>query len=72
MYNLQTRTVTFPDQKKLLEKIDLRYLKKLKTKKLNAKTPEIKHFSCSKLEYNLIQFVQDLNNLQARKKQLEK
>ena len=72
MYNLQTRTVTFPDQEKLLEKIDLRYLKKLKTKQLNAKTPQIKHFSCSKLEYNLIQFVQDLNNLQARRKQLEK
>ena len=48
IYNLYTRTVTFPDQEKLLEKIDLRYLKRLKTKKLNTKNPQIKHFPCSK------------------------
>ena len=29
IYKLQTRTVAFPDQEKLLEKIDLRYLKTL-------------------------------------------
>ena len=50
IYNLQTRTVTFPDQDKLLEKIDLRYLKMLKTQKLNTKSPQIKHCPCSKYE----------------------
>ena len=50
IYNLQTRTVTFPDQEKLLEKIDLRYLKTLKTKKLNTKNPKTKHCPCSKYE----------------------
>ena len=50
IYNLQTRTVTFPDQDKLLEKIDLRYLKMLKTQKLNTKNPQIKHCPCSKYE----------------------
>ena len=29
IYNLQTRTLTFPDQEKLLEKVNLRYLKTL-------------------------------------------
>ena len=32
IYNLQTRTLTFPEQEKLLEKVNLRYLKMLKTK----------------------------------------
>ena len=32
IYNLQTRTSTFPDQGKLLERVNLRYLKTLKTK----------------------------------------
>ena len=41
IYNLQTRTVIFPYQEKLLEKIDLRYLKTLKPKKLNTKNPQI-------------------------------
>ena len=50
IYNLNTRTVTFPDQDKLLEKIDLRYLKMLKTQKLNTKSPQIKHCPCSKYE----------------------
>ena len=27
IYNLQKRTVAFPDKEKLLEKVDLRYLK---------------------------------------------
>ena len=40
MYTLQTRTLTFRDHEKLLEKVNLRYLKTLKTKKLN---PQIKH-----------------------------
>ena len=45
IYNLQTRTLTFPEQEKLLEKLNLRYLKMLKTKKLNTKNPQIKYFS---------------------------
>ena len=42
--------LTFPDQEKLLEKIDLRYLKMLKTKKLNNENPQIKHCPCSKYD----------------------
>ena len=49
IYNLQTRTLTFPEQEILLEKLNLRYLKKLKTKKLNTKIRQIKYFPCSKL-----------------------
>ena len=41
-YNLQTRTLTFREPEKLLEKLNLRYLKTLKTKKLNTKNPQIK------------------------------
>ena len=41
--NLHTRTVTFPDQKKLKQKVDLRYLKTLKPKKLNTTNSQIKH-----------------------------
>ena len=37
MYNLQTIILTFPDQEKLLEKVNLRYLKMLKTEKLETK-----------------------------------
>ena len=33
IYNLQIRTLTFPDQEKFLEKVNLRYLKMVKTKK---------------------------------------
>ena len=58
IYNLQTRTVTFPDQEKLLEKIDLRYLKTLKTKKLNTKKLHIKHCPCSKFENIQTRFLQ--------------
>ena len=68
MYNLQARTLTFPDQEKLLEKI-LRYLKTLKSKKLNTKNPERKHYQCSK--YVMV-YRPHLYNLQTRKKQLEK
>ena len=50
--------LTFPDQEKLLEKIDLRYLKTLKPKKLNTKTPQIKHCSCSRYENIQTRFVQ--------------
>ena len=64
IYNLQIRTVTFPDQEKLLEKLDLRYLKTLKTKKLNTKNPQIKYFPC--LKYVII-YRPDLYNLQTRK-----
>ena len=43
-----TRISTFPyDQEKLLERVNLRYLKTLKTKKLNTKNPQIKHCPCS-------------------------
>ena len=58
IYNSQIRSVTFPDQEKLLEKIDLRYLKTLKTKKLNTKIPRIKHFLCSNYEDIQTRFVQ--------------
>ena len=47
IYNLQTRTLTFPDQEILLERVNLRYLKTLKTKILNTKNPQTKHFQCS-------------------------
>ena len=39
---------TFQDQEKLLDGVNLRYLKTLKTRKLNTKIPQIKHCSCSK------------------------
>ena len=64
IYNLQTRTVIFPYQEKLLEEIDLRYLKTLKTKKLNTKNPQIKHCPCS--EYVML-YRPDLYNLRTRK-----
>ena len=67
--NLQTRTVTFPDQKKLLEKIDLTYSKTLKAKKLNPENPRIKH--CPYSKYVKI-YRPNLYNLQTRKKQLKK
>ena len=69
IYNLQTRTLTFPEQEKLLVKINCRYLKTLKTKRLNTKSPRIKYFSC--LKYVMI-YRPDLHNLQTRKKQLKK
>ena len=47
MYNLQIRTSTFPGQEKLPERTNLRYLKTLKTRKLNTKNPQIKHCPCS-------------------------
>ena len=49
IYDLKTRTFTFPDQEKLLQKVDLRYLKTLRTKKLNTEYPQIKHFSKSNI-----------------------
>ena len=64
--NLLTRTVT---QEKLLEKVDLRYLKTLKTKQLDTKNPQIKYCLFSK--YVMI-YRPDSYNLQTRKKQLEK
>ena len=67
IYNLQTKNVTFPDQKKLLQKIDLRYLKMLKTKKLNTKNPQIKHCPFSKYEDIQARFVQFAD----QRKQLE-
>ena len=69
IYNLQSRTVTFPDQEKLVQKVDLRYLKTIKIKKRNLKNPQIKHYPCSK--YAMI-YRPDLQNLQTRKKQLKK
>ena len=67
IYNLQTKNVTFPDQKKLLQKIDLRYLKMLKTKKLNTKNPQIKHCPFSKYEDIQTRFAQFAD----QRKQLE-
>ena len=64
--NLQTRILTFPEQEKLLEKLNLRYLK---TKKLNIKNPQIKCFPC--LKYVII-YRPDLHDFQTRKKQLKK
>ena len=58
IYNIQTRTSTFPDQEKLLERVNLRYLKTLKTKKLNTKNPQIKHCPCSKYEDIQTRFLQ--------------
>ena len=69
IYNLQTRTLTFPEQEKLLEKLNLRYLKMLKTKKLKTKNPQMKYFPC--LTYEMI-YRRDLHKLQTRKKQLKK
>ena len=69
IYNLQTRTVTFPYQEKLLEKVDLRYLKTLKTKKLNTKNPQPsnKTLPAFKIcEYVMI-YRLDLYRLQTRK-----
>ena len=48
IYNLQTRTSTFPDQEKLLERVNLRYLKRLKTEKLNTENSQIKYCPCWK------------------------
>ena len=64
IYNLQTRTLTFPEQEKLQEKLNLRYLKMLKTK-----NPQIKYFPY--LKYEMI-YRPDLHNLHTRKKQLKK
>ena len=69
MYNLQTRTLTFPEQEKLLEKLNLTYLKTLKTNKRTTKNPHIKYFRC--LE-NVMIYRPDLHNLQTRTKQLKR
>ena len=55
IYNLQTRTVTFPHQEKLLEKVDGGQ---------NTKNPQIKHYPCPK--YVMI-CRPDLYNLHTRK-----
>ena len=68
IYNLQTRTLTIPQQEKLLEKLNLRYLKTLKSKKLNTRNSQIKYFPY--LKYVMI-YRPDLHNLQTRKKQLK-
>ena len=68
--NLQTRTPAFPEEEKLLEKANLRYLKTLKIKLLNTKPcSNVKYFPCSK--YMMI-YRPDLYNLPTRKKQLKK
>ena len=64
IYNLQTRTVTFPNQEKFLEKVNLRFLKILKTKHVNTKNPQIKHSPYS----NYLMICRpDLYNLETRK-----
>ena len=50
---------------KILQKVNLRYLKTLKTKKMNTKNPQIKHCPCSKY---VIIYRPDFCNLQTRKK----
>ena len=66
---MQTRTSPFPEEEKLLEKANLRYLKTLKIKLLNTKPcSNVKYFPCSK--YMMI-YRPDLYNLQTRKKQLK-
>ena len=69
IYNLQTRVLTFPDQEKLLEKVNLSYLKILKTKTLNTKSLQIKLCSCSKY---VMTYRPDLYNLLTRKKTAKK
>ena len=54
---------------KILQKVKLRYLKTLKTKKMNTKNLQIKYFPF--LKYVVI-YRPDLHNLQTRKKQLKK
>ena len=68
IYNLQTRTLTYPKQEKLLVKVNLRYLKMLKTKKLNTKNPQMKYFPSSK---QVMIYRPDLYNLQTRKKTIK-
>ena len=53
----------------MLGKVNLRYLKMLKPKKLNTKNSQIKHCPCSK--YVLI-YRPDLYNLQTRKETAKK
>ena len=60
IYNLQTKTLAFSEQEKLLEKVNLRYLKRLETKKPNTENLQIKYFPCSK--YVMI-YRPDLYNL---------
>ena len=69
IYNLQTRVLTFPDQEKLLEKVNLSYLKILKTKTLNTKSLEIK--LCPSSKY-VMTYRPDLYNLLTRKKAAKK
>ena len=59
IYNLQTRTVTFPHQEKLLEKVDGGQ---------NTKNPQIKHYPCPK--YVMI-YRPDLYKLHTRKKNVK-
>ena len=66
---MQSRTSPFPEEEKLLEKANLRYLKTLKIKLLNTKNLQVKYFPCSK--YMMI-YRPDLYNLPTRKKQLKK
>ena len=69
IYNLQTRTLPFPEQQKLREKLNLRYLRTLKTKKPDTKNLQIEYFPC--LRYVMI-YRLDLYNLQTRKKATKK
>ena len=69
-HTLQTRIVSFPDQEKLLEKVDgVRFKILINAKSLSIKNPQIKHFLCPK---NVMTQRIYLCNLQTRKKQLKK
>ena len=56
IYNLQTRTVTFPHQEKLIEKVDGGQ---------NTKNPQIKNYPCPR---NVMLYRPGQHNLQTRKK----
>ena len=69
IYNLQSRALTFSELEKLLQKVNLRYLKTQTTNKLNTKNLQIKYFPCSKY---MVIYRPDLYNLQTTIKLLKK
>ena len=62
--NLLTRTVAFPDQKKLLEKIDLRYIKMLKFKYLKPSNKTLSKFKVyENIQTRFVKFTDQKNQL---------